>query len=435
MGQTNVLKNRNFWVSVICSLIVLATAYTSYKTYQLTQKRATYMEDYSRVNDIRNGLFSVNKWQREIQKIVKNQIDGFKISPKQDSILRLEISDLLHSLVDEARQQIQQDDDSFGKKVRNLAVKTFVNWDNVRASIPEFTERIMSEIKDDQTKDRLQLLANDKLKEMSATIYDNTDSLNARAIFKKYNLSSEADFNIYIKTEARKAEKLGDLYSYLSLGILICFALSWFWLFRFHDIHKSLFFFSALAGLVVLIAGLGSPMIEIDARISKMDFNLLGQHLVFEDQLLYYRSKSILQVVQVLMKTGKTDSIFVGFLILAFSVLLPMAKLISTQLYTLGNRSWRKNSLLNWLAFRSGKWSMADVIVVAIFMAYVGFNGIMENQLKDLNYQTDTVHSVSTNLTALQPGFFLFLGYVLFSLVLAVILKKISKSSLSEAQA
>lgn len=435
MAQSIRDTHKKILLSTLCAILVLTAAFSTYQSYHFTQKRARIKEDFSRVNDIRNGLFSVNAWKKEIEKIVENQIQGFKVSPRQDSILRAEINDLLHALVDEAQQQIQQDDDSFGKKVRNLAVKAFVNWENVRATIPDFTERIITEIKDDETKDRLQILANDKLDELSNTIYDNTDSLNAQAIFKKYGVSNEQDFNEYTKAQAQKAEVMGQRYTYLALGVLLCFALSWLGLFRFHEVHKTLFFFSALVGLVILLGGLASPMIEIDARISKMDFNLLGQHVIFEDQLLYYRSKSILEVVQVLMNTGKADSFFVGFLILAFSVLLPIAKLISTQLFTLGNRSWRKNALLNWLAFKSGKWSMADVIVVAIFMAYVGFNGIMENQLKDLNYKTDTVHSVSTNLTSLEPGFYLFLGYVLYGLVLAVILKNVSQTSLNEAPA
>ena len=32
----------------------------------------------------------------------------------------------------------------------------------------------------------------------------------------------------------------------------------------------------------------------------------------------------------------------------------------------------KKNKLIQFFAFKSGKWSMADVMVVAIFMAYIG---------------------------------------------------------------
>ncbi len=70
---------------------------------------------------------------------------------------------------------------------------------------------------------------------------------------------------------------------------------------------------------------------------------------------------------------------------------------------------------------------MADVMVIAIFMAYVGFKGILDNQLKLLNYDTPSLNSIATNLTSLQPGFILFVAFVMFGLVLSEILKRISK--------
>ena len=79
---------------------------------------------------------------------------------------------------------------------------------------------------------------------------------------------------------------------------------------------------------------------------------------------------------------------------------------------------------MEFFALKSGKWSMADVMMVAIFMAYVGFKGILDNQLQDLNMHTDYLTSIATNQTSLQPGFILFVSYVLFGLVLAVILKE-----------
>src|SRR5213079_2313861 len=126
-----------------------------------------------------------------------------------------------------------------------------------------------------------------------------------------------------------------------------------------------------------------------------------------------------------LLKTKKPDSEFVGVLILAFSVFFPITKLISTEVYLLGNEKIRKNKFINFFAFRSGKWSFADVTVVAIFMAYVGFKGILDNQLAHVNRNTETLTAVTTNYTALQPGFILFLGFVLFGLVLSEILKRI----------
>ena len=69
---------------------------------------------------------------------------------------------------------------------------------------------------------------------------------------------------------------------------------------------------------------------------------------------------------------------------------------------------------------------MADVNVVAIFMAYIGFKGIPDSQLESLNMRTDSLASVSTNETSLQPGFILFVAFVLFGLILSSILQWIT---------
>ncbi len=167
-------------------------------------------------------------------------------------------------------------------------------------------------------------------------------------------------------------------------------------------------------------------MIEIDARIREMSFLLIGERISFHDQVIFFQSKSIVDVVHILIQTGKFDSAGVGILILMFSIVFPIAKLTATKLYLLGNERWRNNKVIQFFAFKSGKWSMADVNVVAIFMAYIGFKGILDNQLSKLNMQTESLASISTNETSLQPGFLLFVSFVLFGLVLSVILQKIT---------
>ena len=65
---------------------------------------------------------------------------------------------------------------------------------------------------------------------------------------------------------------------------------------------------------------------------------------------------------------------------------------------------------------------MADVLVIAIFMAYIGFSGLVGSQLGDLRHASTAVDVLTTNGTILAPGFYLFLGFVLASLWLSSIL-------------
>jgi len=81
------------------------------------------------------------------------------------------------------------------------------------------------------------------------------------------------------------------------------------------------------------------------------------------------------------------------------------------------------------MAFKSGKWSMADVMVVAIFMAYVGFQGILNDQLKNVNITEEKVNLLSTNKSNLQIGFIIFVAFCLFNLFLSSILKRITEGT------
>ena len=62
---------------------------------------------------------------------------------------------------------------------------------------------------------------------------------------------------------------------------------------------------------------------------------------------------------------------------------------------------------------------MADVMVVAIFMTYIGFSGIIDSQLGQLSSSAPELKILTTNGTFLQPGYYLFLTYTLLALFLS----------------
>ena len=72
---------------------------------------------------------------------------------------------------------------------------------------------------------------------------------------------------------------------------------------------------------------------------------------------------------------------------------------------------------------------MADVLVVAIFMAYIGFNGIVGSQMDSLSQSAETVEIFTTNGTKLLGGFYLFLSFVVSSLLLSEILTRKKRTS------
>jgi hypothetical protein len=114
----------------------------------------------------------------------------------------------------------------------------------------------------------------------------------------------------------------------------------------------------------------------------------------------------------------------VGVLLITFSVFFPLLKMLSSVVYYHNYRNARENPLIRFFVLKSGKWSMADVMVIAMFMAYIGFNGIITSQLGQLNETGPQLDILATNGTSLQPGFYLFLAFVLLGLFLSGIITR-----------
>ena len=120
-----------------------------------------------------------------------------------------------------------------------------------------------------------------------------------------------------------------------------------------------------------------------------------------DKQTLYAQTQSILQSIKTL---HENDNTFVAFLILLFSVMVPVIKaIILLVTFGLNNKTWRYRL---YLFVRSiGKWSMADVFVVGVFIAFLA------------------TKSTSGLEAELFPGFYWFLSYCMISLTSLQIMK------------
>jgi Paraquat-inducible protein A len=427
------MKNLTFQrilLVVLLTPVLVFSAWLGYNILTISAERAEIKNDYSEINNIQYGLLSVDAWRDHITAIVTEQIQSFSFSPQQEAALRGEINAVLNALVTQAETMIDQKQKRIDKKIKKFMIKTFVKTDKVRKQIPVFTQTIIDELKKPQSKEKLMFLAKDKLKDFAAQTHDSlSQKSNLGLILIKYNVPDVPTFNATIGTQVKALQDRTYFLGYVLLGCLVFVLLMWLVLRNQYALHTPLFIISVLMALIVLGVGLSTPMIEIDARIKELNFVLIGKHLVFSDQVLFFQSKSILDVVHIMLSTRKPDSIAVGFLILLFSVLFPVTKLISTKIYLLGSEKIRNNKIIKFFVFKSGKWSMADVMVVAIFMSYIGFKGILDSQMDIMNMKSDSLATISTNDTSLQPGFILFVAYVVFGLILAEILKWITSRS------
>ncbi len=62
-------------------------------------------------------------------------------------------------------------------------------------------------------------------------------------------------------------------------------------------------------------------------------------------------------------------------------------------------------------------------MIVVLFMAYIGFSGLISSQLLHLQHAAKYAEVLTTNGTSLQVGFFLFLSFCPAGLLLSIVLE------------
>ena len=135
--------------------------------------------------------------------------------------------------------------------------------------------------------------------------------------------------------------------------------------------------------LACLIIGVITPMLELSAYSTnltiplKFSVPLIGEvdipDKVFEGRMYYYyQSKSVLDLINVLLES---KNYVVAVSIFVFSVLVPFIKLTLSALLLL-SRPFRNSGFVKKTVGKIGKWSMADVFVVATFLSYLSFSNM-----------------------------------------------------------
>ncbi len=140
------------------------------------------------------------------------------------------------------------------------------------------------------------------------------------------------------------------------------------------------------------------------------------------DVTVYEQTRSILGTVQELWRS---DDYLVSFLILLFSIIVPVAK-ASTLLASFHTKNAALRQRLVRVVDSIGKWSMADVFVVAVFLAFLATRDQVQANTFTVPILIQQVEvAMETHLTStLGPGFYFFLGYCLLSIAWTQMLQR-----------
>jgi len=148
-------------------------------------------------------------------------------------------------------------------------------------------------------------------------------------------------------------------------------------------------FFGAVAALLTLTFGLITPIMMVTIH---KEVEYLG------DVVLSFESKGVIGSIEKLFENG---DMVVALVILLFSVLIPVIKTFSLAFVSVFMQSSFAHGIVKFFKM-IGKWSMADVFVVATFLVYL------------------TVDKGEVSRAEVEVGLYFFLAYVIVSMLVSL---------------
>jgi hypothetical protein len=403
----------------ILGLITLAA--TVFLALNLFQQHQDVMEiqrlkqEKAEVLNIKYGLLSLDEWKSKSFAVIENRINEFRLTGNNRRTLRPQINDLLYGLLDEVEAVVRNRSDGpwYERFLREIIQGIVLDFGQLRSQIPQFTERILDELGNNANQYEIKRMIISKVKELLDLNAPRQDQAVRDYFFSTYDCASYEECGEVLNQRIAPLEYATSAMKPLLIGIAAVIAMLYF-LFARNNITRFNIFSLVILCSVCLMAGVYYPMLSIDARVLEFNFEILGMDVAFGEQVLFYKSKSVIDIVYLLIEDGKTDTLLVGALILLFSILFPVSKLLLSLFVSQRAAS----PLTKFLTTKASKWSMADVFVVAIIMGFIGLRGIISNQIGSLESNNPFVDLIATDYTSLNIGFTLFLLFCLLSLVL-----------------
>jgi hypothetical protein len=278
--------------------------------------------------------------------------------------------------------------------------------------IPQFTDVVIAELAKPENKQALKTYLKGVTVQAMQNTFGNVDQQYYSSILQRYGCTEVEACRELLAGRIRDADSQIARYS---LGALGASALGFILLLAgTARLSRSAAIVLLFFCITLLVGGILTPMVEVEAKLTNIAMTLMGEKITFPDQVLYFQSKSVLEVFDALIRHGRADMWVVGVLVLMFSVVFPFLKILTSTFYLFKPDILNKSRIARFFVLESSKWSMADVMALAIFMAFVAFNGLITNTLSGLSGM-----GIPTDGSKILAGYYLFIGFCLGSLFLA----------------
>jgi hypothetical protein len=406
----------NYGLRLAAGLLLLAAAGNSVRqTIDILSSRRTLRMELAEINHVRYGLLNADRWVEKIVPILDAQIDALDLTATNRASLRPTVVKALNRLLDQVKDQMAPKPAPGGAPAGFAAAAQAMIVNNMLAGlkphVPEYADTVLRELGKPENKQAIRDYLRSAVADGAKTTFGSVDMQSYNAILKQYGC---ADVAACRNELGARIQNLDSRAAFHYLLVLVASALGLLLLGgRRSEIVVQLLFCIAL-----LVGGVLTPMIEVEAKISKISLTFFGQPISFPEQVMYYQSKSVLEVFRTLITMGQPEMVVVAVLVLLFSVVFPVLKVITVGLCLFDPSLLRKYRVVKFFALESSKWSMADVMALAMFMAFVAFNGLIGSAMSGLKGPGAEL-VIPTDSSKILPGFYLFVGFCMASLWLA----------------
>ena len=196
--------------------------------------------------------------------------------------------------------------------------------------------------------------------------------------------SERNDVIVNLKEKQHFAMQEAQRYTRYTMYLLGALILSYFYVSL-----RTFTLFGALATLVSLVLGLVTPILMVTIH---KEVKYVG------DIVLSFESKGIIGSIEKLFSTG---DVVVALVILIFSVIVPVLKVLSLLFVSVFMQFDFAHKIIRFFKL-IGKWSMVDVFVVAVFLVYL------------------TANKAEVSRAEVEVGLYFFLAYVIVSMILSL---------------
>ncbi len=416
--QAPALPRSNY--RLLAGLILLAVAVVgTWLTIDRLAERRRLRTELAELGHVRYGLMNADLWVATIVPILEARIDALELKKADRASLRPAVEHALYRLLEEVKVKASAKKPTGGTAgypgqgnpmMANLMVGA------LRPHVPEYANVVLAELGKPETLNAVKQYLKNTLAEGAKNTFGHVDLRWHDYILKEHGCAEASACQQALGAQIAALESK-VAYDYLAVlgasGLAFALLLTGRRVLRRSGTVVLLLFCG-----VLLAGGVLTPMVEVEARIAQVGMTFLGQPVTFTDQVLYFQSKSVLEVFRTLINVGRPEMWLVGMLVLMFSVIFPLLKILTLSIGLYRPALLRENRLARFLGLESSKWSMADVMALAIFMTYVAFNGILISSMGALT-ETGAQLVIPTDGSKVLPGYYLFIGFCLASLLLS----------------